>query len=155
MSKIQEILEDRKKEIRTQMSALQDELREVDTALGAILSKSGKPSRKRLKKHRQSIPNQIKEILSTEINGLPSREIGDQLRSHYGRNNKNSSVSWYLSQLKRDDEVEMREVGDEFIWSLPLKNETPDGSTSSVSITDDEGGASSSNENREIVDLLS
>ncbi|MCE9508173.1 MAG: hypothetical protein K8R48_07670 [Alphaproteobacteria bacterium] len=125
MSELKDILLAQKKKIQADMERAMEpfeaKLQEVNKALDAIgvprqqelglpkTTNSGWPIKK-------SISQQIIEILSKNNVGLKSPEIADRLRSGYGRRNlSNQNVSWYLSKLKKDEEVTLEGEG---IWKI-------------------------------------
>ncbi len=150
MSKVREILLDRRKEIEAEIAPLRAELKEIDAALAAISGGVSSSSTKGLRAG--SIGAQALAVLGEHPNGLRTREIVRQMRRQFGREIAKRNMSWHLSHLKRDGHL----IQTDERWRIaPSKDETPGGEPSASVTTGDGNGNPPFIESKESHDLLS
>lgn len=144
MSKIQEMLIARRKEVLAEIVPLKAELKEIDTALAAIGGEVSADPPVQTGPRSGSISSNALAVLEGHIEGLATRSVVEAIQQRFGREIAPRNMSWHLSHLKRDNRV----VLNDGLWSIPSSNnEAPDDPPSSAS--DDGGGSPSSVESRE------
>ena len=153
MSKTREILLGRKRQILAEMAPLRAELEEIDIALAAISgSLSPTVTQDKNKPKAQSIGGQALAVLKDYPNGLPTGQIGHQLKVRFERNISNRNMSWHLSHLKKAGHV----VLDGELWRIPPAERETSGSEepdASDSPDDEDGSSSSSSSERNATSL--
>lgn len=148
MSKTRELLTERRREVEAEIAPLKAELKEIDAALTAITGGGRITGHAPTVTRAPSIVDQTLAILEAHPPGLPMRVILKALLTEYGREITPHSMSWHLSHMKRDNQLEL--LGN--LWRIlgagPEK-ETPDSMSGAPNHHEDEGGAPSSNERGE------
>lgn len=128
MSQIRQFIEARREEIKEQIAALKQELRELNLAEGAI--KSGVvPSRDEgvaSSSSRTTIKEMVVEVLEDRPNGAEASEIIELIANSFGESIARSSLSPQLSRLKEEGVLSLEGR----VWLLQKYAKGPEATTS-------------------------
>lgn len=110
---LREFIANRRVEIKTQISALKAELRDLEVAERALAPGAENGGADTDSSGRPTIQGMIAQILVEFPNGLDASQIGDEIKRRFGKELARSSISPQLSRLKTDGKIRL----DGKIWT--------------------------------------
>jgi hypothetical protein len=115
MSKTRTLLVKRRKQLLKKIAPFSAELEEVEAALRFIESKPPTIESASTDGKKLSIGKQVLVILRDTVNGLPTKELVEEIQKRFDRKVSRANLSWHLSHLKRD--ARLVNLGGN--WKLP------------------------------------
>jgi len=114
MPSLRDFLAARRAEIKAQISALRDELRDIEAAESAIMDRSPKDDAQPGEGASRTIQDMVLMVLANHSGPMDALEIMHKIKAMSGADARGTSLSPQLSRLKADNKITLNGK----LWSL-------------------------------------